>query len=87
MKKREGYVDVLVAQWVRQGRVGRSRNGGRSTARQWRLYLECGHTVRRSGPKACKTVKCERCRVGFTKDWDKLPKKEYGVEIIKKVKK
>lgn len=91
--KREGYTDVLVARRVRQGRV--SRGNAVSVRTKWDLYLECGHTVRRTNKEPCKTVKCERCRVGFSRDWNKkpknpweyLPKKsEFGVYILKKVK-
>ena len=93
--KREGCIDVLVARRVRQGRV--SRGNTVSVRTKWDHYLECGHVVRRSAKSPCKSVKCERCEVGFIRDWEEKPKKsgigfvipkksEFGVVFLKKVK-
>ena len=82
--KREGYIGVLAAKCVRQGRVGRAANGGRATRTPWDLYLECGHMVRRMSDRAYRTVKCERCRYGFSRDWERLPKKDLWVQVFRR---
>jgi hypothetical protein len=82
MKK--GFTRVVAAEKIRVGRC-HGQHAGRLQRKpqrpSWRLWLECGHMERRTAVKPPRSVKCDRCELGFDRDYPKrggIPK-EYPV--------